>query len=305
VGKQTLIFDVETTGLAVHDRVVSIAGIWCDGVEPTGEHLHLVFNPGRPSHPAAAAAHGLADWWLRFQPAFKHHAGELRDAFARADLVVGHNVGFDVRMMNHEFGKCGDFAIAAPTFCTMAAFRTRVPEGRASLDAALLHIGLKRAAPAHSAFEDSFLTMNLYRWLEGCEERRPVPAALPAPSNVVRVPREIAWADLVDGTPLGSKCPAAPEPVLATLAELGIEVMGHSPRTARLLLAAHDYALVLAKRMPGVDSQMRALVCALADADAFHEPLVEWSRWSWGRKHPQLPNNALRAFAEEMLAALV
>ncbi len=304
MAKQTLIFDVETTGLAAYDRVVSIAGIWCDGLEPTGEHLHLVFNPGKPSHPAAAAAHGLQDWWLRFQPAFKTQAGALRAAFERADLVVGHNVGFDLRMMNHEFGKCGSFEIAAPAFCTMQAFRGRTGGG-ASLDAALAHIGMRRTARAHNAFEDSFLTMNLYRWLEGCEERRALPPLLPPPSNAVRVPREVAWADLVDCTPRGSRCPAAPESVLAALAELGIEVTGQSPRTARLLLAARDYVRVLAKRAPGADGQMRGLICALADADAFEEPLVEWSRWAWGRSNPHLPHNALRQFAEEMLAALV
>jgi DNA polymerase-3 subunit epsilon len=300
VGKQTLIFDVETTGLAAHDRVVSIAGVWCDGAEPTGEHFHLVFNPGKPSHPAAAAAHGLADWWLRYQPHFETHADKLRDTFVRAELLVGHNVGFDIRMMNHEFAKCGDFELTAPLYCTMQAFRERACASRASLDAALEHIGLKRLAPAHSAFEDSFLTMNLYRWLQGCAPVAVPP--IPAPTNAARVPNEVVWADEVDGTPHGCRCPPPPESVIVKLAALGIEVAGHSPRTARQLLAAHDYAQVLANRMAVTGGQLRGLICALADADDFHEPLVEWSRRSWGRPHPQLPHGALRSFAEEMLA---
>ncbi len=307
VGCRTLIFDVETTGLAAYDRVVSIAGIWCDGAEPTGEHFHLVFNPGKASHPAAAAAHGLADWWLRYQPAFERHALELRAQFDRADLVAGHNVGFDIRMMNHEFAKCGLHEIGGPSACTMQGFRERVPDGRSNLDSCLNHIGLKRAGSFHSAFEDAFLTMNLYRWLDGCTGHCPLPSPLPQPSNAVSVPKAVAWADRVDATPNWRRCPDPPESVIAMLADLGIEVAGHSPRTARRLLAAHDYAVMLARRTPEAErsGQLRGLICALADADAFQEPLVEWSRRSWGRPNPQLPRDALRHFAEQMLAGLV
>lgn len=304
MGKQTLIFDVETTGLASYDRVVSIAGVWCDGLEPTGEHFYLVFNPKKASHPAAAAAHGLSDWWLRYQPAFEEHALALRDAFDRADLVVGHNVGFDIRMISHEFAKCGLQELSTQFYCTMAVFRARAPGPRANLDFCLDHIGLSRSTSVHSAFEDSFLTMNLYRWLHDTTAHCAPPSPLPAPSNAVNVPKEIVWADRVDSTPSWQPCPAPPESVIALLAELGIEVTGHSPRTARMLLAAHDYALMLAKRTPEADGQIRGLICALADADGFQEPLMEWSRWAWGRRNPQLPHDALRSYAEEVLAGL-
>ena len=304
MGGRTLIFDVETTGLAAYDRVISLAGIWCDGIEPTGEDFYLVFNPGKLSHPAAAAAHGLADWWLRYQPVFACHADDLAEAFARADLVVGHNVGFDLRMMNHEFGKCGAGEIAAPFYCTMQGFQARLPGERANLDSCLAHIGMKRSARVHSAYEDAFLTMNLYRWLNGGSPRPSAPARLP--SNGVAPPPEVAWAVAVDSTGSGQPCPPPPEQVVAMLAQWGIDITGHSPRTVRKMLAAHDYALMLARRIPAESqAQIRALICALADAEDFREPLLEWSRWAWGRSNPQLPRNALRRFAEEMMAALV
>jgi DNA polymerase III subunit epsilon len=306
LGKQTLIFDTETTGLAAYDRVVSIAGVWCDGLEPTGEHFYLVFNPRKASHPAAAAAHGLSDWWLRYQPAFEAHAAELRRAFDRADLVVGHNIGFDIRMIGHEFAKCGVQELGTESYCTMAGFRSRVAAARANLDFCLDHIGQRRSTSVHSAFEDSFLTMNLYRWLHDEKTCCAPPSPLPAPSNAVNVPKEITWADVVDATPSWQPCPAPPESVIAMLAKLGIDVAGHSPRTARMLLAAHDYARILAKRSHETDEsgQIRGLICALADADAFQEPLMEWSRWSWGRPNPPLPRDALRSYAEEVLAGL-
>jgi DNA polymerase-3 subunit epsilon len=303
VGTRTLIFDVETTGLASYDRVVSVAGVWCDGLEPTQEHFYFVFNPRKSCHPMAAAAHGLADWWLRFQPPFECHAAEMRAMFERADLVVGHNVGFDIRMMNHEFGKCGAPELTVDWFCTMQAFRQQ-SAGPANLDACLSSIGLSRSTSTHSAFEDTFLTMNLYRWLKGEKTCCPAPSPLPPPTNVAAVPKHVAWADRVDAMPNGLPCSPTPECVIATLARLGIDVAGHSARTTRMLLAAHDYAAVLVRRTPAEESrdQIRMLICSLADSPEFADMLREWSRWSWGRPNPQIPHDALREFAEDVLA---
>lgn len=305
MGERTLVFDVEATGLAASDRVVSIAGVWCNGFEPTGEQFYFVFNPQKASHPAAA--HGLADWRLRFQPPFAQHADGLSQAFARADLVVGHNVGFDLRMMNHEFATCGGFEILAPTYCTMQNFQARHQGERADLDSCVARMKMKRTGTAQSAYEDAFLAMNLYRWLGGCAERTTPPSPLPEPANAVGVPREVVWADEVDATPNGCSCPPAPEQVAAVLAQWEIVIAGHSPRTARMMLAAHDYAAMLVARTQPSQTreQMRALICALADADDFREPLLEWSRWSWGRLNPPVPRNALRHYAEELLASLV
>lgn len=305
MGKRTLVFDVETTGLSSYDRIVSIAGVWCDGFDFTGVHFHLVFNPRKASHPMATAAHGLPDWWLRFQPPFEEFASDLRTLFDRAELVVGHNIGFDLRMINSEFVRLGERMVEAPPFCTMQAWRAQSPGGGARLDTCLSSIGLRRRTATHSAFEDSFLTMNLYRWLNGRQEHYEAPSPMPAPTNAAAVPKAVLWADRVDATPRGSRCPPVPEAVVAQLARFGIEVPGHSPRTTRMLLAASEYVTVLARRMhaePG--DQLRGLICALADNDHLAERLREWSRWAWGRRDPRLPHDDLRRFAEEMLEGL-
>lgn len=307
MGQRTLVFDVETTGLASYDRVASIAGVWCDGLEPTGEHFYLVFNPKKRSHPMALAAHGLKDWWLRYQPPFENFASELRLTFDGAELVVGHNVGFDVRMINREFEKADEPPLNAPTFCTMEAFRAKSPGRSANLDACLAAIGLSRSANTHSALEDSILTMSLYRWLNGKALSDTLPSPLSQPSNVVAIPKEVLWADQVDSTPVWLSGPKPPESVNACLAELGIDVQGFSPRNVRQLLAARGYALALERRMPAHESpeEIRGLVCALADSPEFAETLREWSRWAWGRSNPQVPHDELRAFAEEMAHGLV
>jgi DNA polymerase-3 subunit epsilon len=307
MGQRTLVFDVETTGLASYDRVVSIAGVWCDGLEPTPEHFYLVFNPKKRCHPKAAEAHGLKDWWLRYQPPFEDFASDLRLMFDRADLVVGHNVAFDVRMINHEFEKADEPPLNVPTFCTMEAFRARFPGQSANLDACLAEIGMSRSTNTHSALEDSILTMNLYRWLHGKTESCAPSSPLLQATNAVAIPKDVLWANQVDSTPAWIPCPNPPESVKARLAEIGIDVQGFPPRAVRLLLAARKYALALDGRTAAAESpdQIRGLVCALADSPEFAEPLREWARWAWGRPNPQVPHDELRTFAEELLHGLV
>ena len=70
-----LFLDVETTGLHSDDRVVSLAMLLLERDESEGSEmkfsiLHLVFDPGRRSHPRAEAVHGYDDWTLWHQNAF-------------------------------------------------------------------------------------------------------------------------------------------------------------------------------------------------------------------------------------------
>ena len=70
-----LFLDVETTGLHSDDRVVPLAMLLLERDESEGSEmkfsiLHLVFDPGRRSHPRAEAVHGYDDWTWRHQNAF-------------------------------------------------------------------------------------------------------------------------------------------------------------------------------------------------------------------------------------------
>ena len=62
--------DIETTGLTAADRIVSLAAILVDTRDLAAggfdlKHLHIVVDPGRPSHPEAERVHGYADQVLR------------------------------------------------------------------------------------------------------------------------------------------------------------------------------------------------------------------------------------------------
>ena len=164
VRRQAVVLDTETTGVGGADRIVSLAAIPLDaGLRPSGPGVHLVFNPGRPSHPCAQAVHGLTDKLLARHPRFADHAEDIRSVF-RGKMLVAHNLSFDLRMLAQEFTALG---LPAPggrggRYCTMREFRARHAGQSAKLDLVLRRLGLPaRAGQAHGAFEDAVLAMHV------------------------------------------------------------------------------------------------------------------------------------------------
>jgi len=170
--RQAVVFDTETTGVSGADRIVSLAAIPLDGgLRPSGPGIHLVFNPGRPSHPMARAVHGLADAFLARQPPFAAHADALRALF-HGRVLVAHNLAFDARMLAQEAAALGQPALAGRgRFCTMEQFRRRHAGQRAGLDPVLQHLGLPaRSGALHGAFEDAVLAMHVLHRLHHVPE---------------------------------------------------------------------------------------------------------------------------------------
>jgi DNA polymerase III epsilon subunit-like protein len=128
--------------------------------------MHLIFNPGRPSHPAARAVHGYSDGTLHHQDDFSDWAEDVHRFLGCADTIVAHNVAFDAPFVAREFRRAGLPQIRARQFCTMEASQAQLGKGK--LDAALAEIGLRRSSQFHGALEDALLSMQLFLWLHGC-----------------------------------------------------------------------------------------------------------------------------------------
>ncbi len=163
--------DVEATGLFSSDRVVSLAAIRVQSdkiLQPTLEatYCHFVFDPGKKSHPRAEAVHGLDDWFLRHQPQFSEQSDELSTIFTGSPVIVAHNIAFDRQFLLREFELANLPLDISGCSCTMDAYRQQ-EMGRASLDAILPRIGLRRSFKHHGAFEDAWLSLQVYRWLHG------------------------------------------------------------------------------------------------------------------------------------------
>ena len=164
--------DVETTGLAEKDRIVTLAGVKITDTELLAtentaklEYVYLIFDPGKKSHPRAEAVHGYSDWVLRHQDTFGAYAETIESFFSSADLAVAHNAEFDFGFFNREMERASRPPIAKPTFCTMEAYRQRGFAGSCSLDAACQRIGAARTGQLHGALEDAWLAMRVYLWL--------------------------------------------------------------------------------------------------------------------------------------------
>jgi DNA polymerase III subunit epsilon len=165
-----LFLDVETTGLSGDDKIVSIGAIKLDtGQLSKGvmdfEALHLVFDPGRKSHPKAEEVHGFDDWFLRHQDPFDDHASEIHRIASDCDLFVAHNAGFDLAFLEREFEACGLVMPAADHYCTMEAYRASGQGGAASLSSVCQKLGLGRQRERHDALHDAWLAMQVYLWL--------------------------------------------------------------------------------------------------------------------------------------------
>jgi len=191
--KRVAFVDVETTGLTEEDRIVSLAVIL---LETAGliearfslRHVHIICDPGRKSHPRAEIVHGYSDWSLRHQEIFAENVEAVVTILNDADLIVAHNVEFDMSFINREICAAGYATLEKEDYCTMKTYRQRA-SGRSGLDAVAAQIGIARSGQRHTALEDAWLAMMIYLWLNDCPIRFPISVfKVMEPTNLKPVP---------------------------------------------------------------------------------------------------------------------
>jgi DNA polymerase III epsilon subunit-like protein len=103
-----LVLDIETTGLNVRsDRVVQVAAIFMRGDERAGEYeIDTLVNPGVPIPASSTRIHHITDEDVTDAPAFVDIADKLKKLFS-GHVVIGHNIGFDIAVLRHEFARAG------------------------------------------------------------------------------------------------------------------------------------------------------------------------------------------------------
>lgn len=128
-----LAFDTETTGLPLwhcqsddpqQPHVIQIAAILFDGNGQEHDVFSSLVKPGRNAvmAPEAFAAHGISLEKANSEGVTPYDAlDRFMAMIGKADLVVGHNVSFDIRLMRimaaRWTGKKWDNTL--PAFCTM------------------------------------------------------------------------------------------------------------------------------------------------------------------------------------------
>ncbi|WBU59122.1 3'-5' exonuclease [Paracoccus albus] len=101
-----VVFDTETTGLSLSDRIVQIAGLRIAGGRKTGEQFETLVNPGRPIPPASTKIHGVTDEMVADAPDMSaalrgfHH-------FAEGAVLIAHNAPFDMGLLRAAEAETG------------------------------------------------------------------------------------------------------------------------------------------------------------------------------------------------------
>ena len=120
--------DIEATGLdAKLARVVEISALQMDGLEISSDTVfqHLI-NPGVAIPESASLIHGLTKDDLRGAPAFVDVIDAL-DRFIGNKVVIGHNIGYDLSVIDHEFSRVGCSWKIPPSLDVRALARLAAP----------------------------------------------------------------------------------------------------------------------------------------------------------------------------------
>jgi len=111
------VVDVETTGLYPRtDRVVEVAVVHVSAEGQITAEFSTLINPGRDVGPTRI--HGIRAQDILHAPSFSQAAAALWQMLD-GRVLVAHNVPFDVRFLDAEFGRCGVSLPPPPLMCTM------------------------------------------------------------------------------------------------------------------------------------------------------------------------------------------
>lgn len=153
--------DLETTGLSPeYDDIIEIGAVKYRGGVPVG-HFEQFVNPGYSLPEYIVQLTGITDEMLAGAPALSAVLPEFL-SFVGDDLIVGHNVSFDV---NFIYDNCERFSLPAFSndfLCTMRLSRRMFPEWNNHKLKTMVKELCPSAAPAHRALADCEATASCY-----------------------------------------------------------------------------------------------------------------------------------------------
>ncbi len=154
------VVDVETTGLARDDRIVSAAVYRLDAQGHVEDHWYTLVNPERD--PGPVWIHGLTSDVLEGAPLFAQIAEEFS---ARLDgrVLVAHNAMFDWQMIAREYARAELTAPVRQRLCTIAlAKELALPLPNHKLSSLAAHFGVVQQR-AHDALDDARVLAEAFR----------------------------------------------------------------------------------------------------------------------------------------------
>ncbi|MGW7197721.1 DEDDh family exonuclease [Streptomyces chryseus] len=154
------VVDVETTGLARDDRIISAAVYRLDYRGDVEDHWYTLVNPQRD--PGPVWIHGLTSDVLTGAPLFPDIAAEFSE---RLDgrVLVAHNAMFDWSMIAREYARAARTAPVQQRLCTIALSKElRLPLPNHKLESLAAHFGVVQQR-AHHALDDARVLAEAFR----------------------------------------------------------------------------------------------------------------------------------------------
>ncbi|MGW2670938.1 DEDDh family exonuclease [Streptomyces sp. NPDC001272] len=154
------VVDVETTGLARDDRIVSAAVYRLDARGNVEDHWYSLVNPRRD--PGPVWIHGLTSEMLSDAPLFEDIAGEFAERLADR-VLVAHNAIFDWQMIAREYARASSAAPVRQRLCTIALSKELdLPLPNHKLESLAAHFGVVQQR-AHHALDDARVLAESFR----------------------------------------------------------------------------------------------------------------------------------------------
>jgi DNA polymerase-3 subunit epsilon len=154
------VVDVETTGLAREDRIISAAVYRLDARGEVEDHWYTLVNPERD--PGPVWIHGLTSDVLEGAPLFRDVAGEFTDRL-RDRVLVAHNAVFDWQMIAREYARAECEAPVRQRLCTIALSKELgLPLPNYKLESLAAHFGVVQQR-AHHALDDARVLAEAFR----------------------------------------------------------------------------------------------------------------------------------------------
>lgn len=154
------VVDVETTGLARDDRIVSAAVYRLDAHGEVEDHWYTMVNPERD--PGPVWIHGLTSEALEGAPLFQDIAEEFSARLADR-VLVAHNAVFDWSMIAREYARAEREAPVRQRLCTIALSKELgLPLPNHKLESLAAHFGVVQQR-AHHALDDARVLAEAFR----------------------------------------------------------------------------------------------------------------------------------------------
>jgi len=121
-----MIFDTETSGLVENatirsdkrPEIIEFSCLYGETLE-TMTALDLKFKPSRPISDQIVKITGITNADLADAPPFAEHAAQIKREIECSDRVIGHNISFDMEMVDFEMERCGLTVAWPKSVCTV------------------------------------------------------------------------------------------------------------------------------------------------------------------------------------------